>query len=312
MRRALRLSFLFGTLALFALVPIASATHDSDNWFAGEWKMVFPDEPSEGPLRLRSVDEATMRRELADEGFRSGSWLAGNCTRNARTQWYVGSAKRGPDSGPIVACTNSGSGQIHAIFKSMYKVEVAISWPRGNSALASSFNLPNGPVDHWNIFLVKHFSGDGTQIKEHVSKLVINADAGDTAGGSATLTVRWFVFVSGSGSPVFNGYGRLRGKNPAKLESLDLGSPYNVITWRSARGETTVEVTGGSYTSLTRGDRTVKTVILKVKVFSSAIPSCKKGTTGTVRLFLAGAGSSGPDATVTRNVCGQEHWDTTR
>ena len=311
MRQALRLGFV-ATVALLALVPTASATHDPDHWFSGEWHMVFPDEPTEGPLRLRGVDESAMRRELAEEGFRFGSWLSGNCTSNAKTQWYVGSAKRGEDSGPIVACTNSGSGLIYAIFKSMYKVEVGISWPRGNSALATSFNLPSGQVAHWNISHVKHFSGDGTLVKEHVAKLRIDPVAGDTTGGATTLTVKWFMFVSGSGDPIFNGYGHMRGKNPAKLVPVAQGGKYNTITWNNARGETTVEVTGASYTSTSRGDRTVKTLILKVKVFRSAIPSCKEGTVGTVRLFLAGAGSPGPDATVTRNLCGEDHWDTSR
>ena len=311
MTRVLRLGFL-AALALLVLVPIASADHDPDAWFAGQWLMVFPDEPTQGPLSLERVGESEMRKELASEGFRFGAHLRGNCTDNPKTQWYTGEATRGADTGPIVACTNSGSGLIYAIFKSTYNVEVAISWPRGGSAVATSFNLPNGRVDHWNIFFKRHFSGDGTQTKEYVSGLRIVPEAGDTTGGATGLTVRWFFRVIGSGREVMTGYGRVSGKNPAKLETVDMGAPNNLIRWKSARGETLLDVTGGSYTAYTRSGKTTKTLILKVNVVTSAAYGCKKGATGVVRLFLAGAGSPGPDATVTRKVCGEEHWDTTR
>jgi hypothetical protein len=272
--------------------------------------MVFPDEPTEGPLSLRAVDESLMRREMAAEGFRFGSYLRGNCTDNAKTQYYTGEATRGPDNGPIVACTNSGSGLIYAIFKSKYKVEVAISWPRGTSALASSFNLPNGPVAHWNIFFVKHFASDGSQQEEQVSKLVIDPDAGDTTGGTPTLKVRWLLFVRSSGDPFFHGYGGVQGKNPAKLLPGAQSRPYNLIKWDRRGGEALLRVTGGSYTAVTRKGKTAKTLVLNVKVVSSGIPSCDEDATGTVQLVLKGAGP-GPDARVTRNVCGREVWDST-
>ena len=311
MRRVLRLGFV-AVLALLALVPIASADHDPDAWFAGQWLMVFPDEPTEGPLRLERVGESNMRKELASEGFRFGSYLKGNCTDNAKTQWYTGEATRGQDTGPIVACTNSGSGLIYAIFKSTFNVEVAISWPRGTSAVASSFNLPSGCVDHWNIFFKRHFSGDGTQTREYVSSVRIAPSTGDTTGGATTVTVGWSFRVVGSGKAVLAGYGRVSGKRAANLQTVDVGAPNNRITWRTARGETDLIVTGGSYTAhTTRSGNTTKTLILKVNVISSAVPGCKRGASGVVRLLVASAGP-GPDATVTRKLCGEEHWDTTR
>jgi hypothetical protein len=304
---------LVAVLALLALVPIASGSHDPDAWFAGKWHMVFPDEPTEGPLSLELVSEPEMRKELAGQGFRHGSYLTGNCTDGAKTQYYTGEATRGPDSGPIVACTNSRSGLIYAIFKSMYKVEVAISWPRGTSALATSFNLPNGPVAHWNIFFNKHFSTDGSQTEEYVTGLKIVPEAGDTTGGATRLTVIWSFQVRGMGGRVaLGGFGRVSGKTPAKLQTIDVGAPNNLIKWNTSRGETLLDVTGGSYSAQSRNGRTTKTLILKVSVVTSAVNGCKKGASGSVRLFLAGAGANGPDATVARNVCGQEDWTSKR
>jgi hypothetical protein len=308
-RHVLRLGFI-AAIALAVLVPCASATHDPEGWFAGRWLMVFPDEPTQGPLELELASEPEMRKQMASEGFRYGSWLRGNCTDNAKTQYYTGEATRGADTGPIVACTNSRSGLVYAVFKSMYKVEVGISWPRGSSALASSFNLPNGSVDHWNIFFKRHFAADGTQTEDYVVGLHIVPAAGDTGAGEPSLIVRWAFQVRGTGaSLVLGGAGRVAGKGAGKLQTVDLGSLNNVITWKTARGETLLDVTGGSYQArTTTGGRATRTLILKVTVITSAVSGCKKGTTGTVTLNWTKAASQDPDLKVARNLCGQEFW----
>ena len=119
MRQALRLCAL-AALALLAVVPTATASHDPSHWFSGQWHMVFPDEPAEGPLTLRASTESAVRQEIADQGYRFTSWMTGNCG-TAKVQWYVGSAERGDDKGPLVARVNTGSGLIYAVFKSIHK-----------------------------------------------------------------------------------------------------------------------------------------------------------------------------------------------
>lgn len=152
---------------LLVWAPATPAKHDPTHSFSGNWKMVFPDKPTQGPMSLRGLTAQAAKNGLTGRGYRYGAWLTANCA--AETQWYVGTAERGRDKGPIVACTNRSGGEIWAIFKSLYKdnsgafVEVGINWVAGASAVANSHNLPSGPVASWNIYFVGHFPQDGSK-----------------------------------------------------------------------------------------------------------------------------------------------------
>ncbi len=268
--------------------------------------MSFPDDPKTGSISLRAVSEERARASLVEKGFKQGGWLA-NCSTTE--QWYIGSANRGQDHGPVVACAHRASRIVYAVFKSLYKVEVAINWSAGSSSVASSFVLPNGSVDHWSISFREHFDGDGAVVGVTVRKLTMSTDV-VTSGGGTSLTVKWFVYVAAKGShPTLSGFGRVKGTKPAKLTSLpDRSTNDNTITLSSVTGDIILDVLGASYTKTEKNERTLQTLVLRVKVLKSPKASCKSGTSGTIRLELPSKGHPLGGPIVARQVCGTDHW----
>ena len=182
-RRCGAAALLYAAAALL-LAAAAGATHDPRHRASGDWVMSFPDnDPAiqsgsakTGALHLRAVSKEAGKQEAAK--FKYGAFLS-ECGSTA-DDFYIGTFRRDPDTGPLVGCVHKVSGIFSAVWRSnKYGVEGGFQGVLGGPVAASPF--PSRPSNVFATSFRGHFPGDGaaTDPSGLGVGIVPHLDAGD-------------------------------------------------------------------------------------------------------------------------------------
>jgi hypothetical protein len=179
MRRALVMAL--AVLVLGALASGASATHDPEARFAGNWTLDPDGTP--GQLRLRLVPDA-----LGDEAFGAVGVIGRRCSEPS--EWYAGIFRTPTDSGRVVGCTFGSSVASGRVFSGFFqstalggqlgKLDIPIP---GQGLFEAYASAPGGysPVFPLPMRFASHFEDDGAKPETLLVqlKLALTARRGD-------------------------------------------------------------------------------------------------------------------------------------